>query len=364
MSVLPGRFRLLCLLALCWALPARAHNAFESSTVLRLRGDTLELEVVMARTSAAQVAIPGPALILLGHENFATYRPQLVAGAGNLFTVSSPGGVLQPREATAVLTDEQDVIFLLHYPAPAAGTVRFRATHLAALGPDYSSAFIVARPGQPATEAVILTTGYPDIEVTVGGAARLESATPPAGFRAFFVLGLEHILTGYDHLLFLCGLLVVCRRVRAMVGIITCFTLAHSLTLAVAALGYVTLAPRIVEPLIAASIVFVGAENLLRREEPRGRWALTFAFGLIHGFGFAGVLQAIGLGAGGAPIARPLFAFNLGVECGQLAVMAVLLPLLLWWRQRPFYERVAQPAASWVVVGAGAVWLLQRTVFA
>jgi hypothetical protein len=103
-----------------------------------------------------------------------------------------------------------------------------------------------------------------------------------------------------------------------MALVITCFTLAHSVTLGLAALDFVTLSPRLVEPLIAASIVFVGVENLLRRDDPRGRWALTLAFGLIHGFGFAGVLKDAGLGSSGAALLVPLFSFNLGVELGQV----------------------------------------------
>lgn len=350
-----------CLLALS---SARAHTAFESSAVVRLQGPTLELEVVMARTTAAAVALPASGLVLLGPENFEQHRANLSANASRVFTATSAGAELQPLRSTAVLTEEQDVVFTLHYAAPAIGAVRFKATHLASLGPDYSSTFIVAKPGQPPTEAVILNTSYPEIEVTLGGLEGLASPTAPAGFRAFFVLGIEHILTGYDHLLFLAGLLVACRQFRSMVAIITCFTLAHSITLALASLGVLSLPGHIVEPLIAASIVFIGIENLVRQGEPKGRWALTFIFGLIHGFGFAGVLQEIGLGAAGTSIALPLFSFNLGVELGQLAVMALVLPLLLWWRQRPSYERVAQPAASWLVAGAGAYWFLQRTLFA
>jgi hydrogenase/urease accessory protein HupE len=177
------------------------------------------------------------------------------------------------------------------------------------------------------------------------------------------VLGIGHILTGYDHLLFLLGLLVACRRLRTMVVIITCFTLAHSITLALAALGLVVIPSRIVEPLIAASIVFVGVENLVRREEPPHRWLLAFFFGLIHGFGFASALREAGLGQSGAALAVPLFSFNLGVELGQLGLVAVVFPLLLWLRARPAFVRVGPPVVSALVAVAGLFWLLQRTVF-
>jgi hydrogenase/urease accessory protein HupE len=144
---------------------------------------------------------------------------------------------------------------------------------------------------------------------------------------------------------------------------VTCFTLAHSLTLALATFNLVHLPSRFVEGAIAASIFFVGAENLFRRgEEPRGRWAVTFGFGLIHGFGFASVLRDLGLGADRSVIG-PLFSFNLGVELGQIAVAAIVLPLI--WRLRQVKKFVDRgvPALSIAVAAAGLFWLLQRTVF-
>ncbi|MEO7597450.1 MAG: HupE/UreJ family protein, partial [Opitutus sp.] len=148
-------------------------------------------------------------------------------------------------------------------------------------------------------------------------------------FWSFLRLGVTHIWTGYDHLLFLFGLLIVCRTLRTVVAIISCFTVAHSLTLALATFDLATLSPRWVEPAIAASIVFVGLENLWRRgAEPRGRMLVTFCFGLVHGFGFANVLRGLGVGSGGRGIALPLFTFNLGVELGQIAVASLVLPIM------------------------------------
>jgi hypothetical protein len=141
----------------------------------------------------------------------------------------------------------------------------------------------------------------------------------------------EHIFQGYDHIAFLFGLLLVvgARRpregAREVLAIVTSFTVAHSLTLVGSALGWFALSPRVVEPANALSIAFVAVENLLPRE-PRGRWALTFGFGLVHGFGFAGVLQELGLPARG--LVPSLLAFNVGVELGQLAVVLVALPVL------------------------------------
>jgi len=137
---------------------------------------------------------------------------------------------------------------------------------------------------------------------------------------------------------------------------------AHSITLALAALEIVSIPGRIVEPLIAASIVFVGIENLIRREDPRARKTLTFLFGLVHGFGFATALRELGLGATGKDLLVPLFSFNLGVEIGQVSVAAAVLPLLWWLRRAPSFTPRWMPALSAVVASAGLYWLLERTV--
>src|SRR5678816_3954124 len=145
-------------------------------------------------------------------------------------------------------------------------------------------------------------------------------------FADFLVMGVKHIWTGYDHLLFLFGLLIVTRNFMSSIKIITCFTIAHSITLAVATLNLVPISSRVVEPLIAASIIYVGVENLARGGDAKGRWILTFAFGLIHGFGFASVLRELGVGSNGRGIAVPLVGFNLGVELGQVAIAGLALP--------------------------------------
>jgi hydrogenase/urease accessory protein HupE len=196
--------------------------------------------------------------------------------------------------------------------------------------------------------------------VSLDGAA---PAHATGDFVAFLLLGIEHIATGYDHLLFLVALLVVGPRLRTATAIITSFTVAHSVTLALATLGVVRLAPAVVEPLIAASVLYVGIENL-RARPLAPRWIATFVFGLVHGLGFATVLRDLGVGAAGDSTIVPLLAFNGGVELGQLAVAATILPLI-WIVQRrpPVFTRVAT-ACSVVVALAGAGWLLQRTLFA
>jgi hypothetical protein len=176
--------------------------------------------------------------------------------------------------------------------------------------------------------------------------------------RDYLVLGIEHIFTGYDHLAFLFGLLAVAgfERLRGglryVLGVVTAFTAAHSLTLVAAGLDWVRLPPSVVEPAIALSIAYVAVENLVSLE-PRHRWRLTFGFGLIHGFGFASVLRDIGLPPRGLVLS--LLSFNVGVELGQLAVVALVAPALwLFARWKPSH------AAGVLALGALAVVLLGR----
>jgi hypothetical protein len=187
-----------------------------------------------------------------------------------------------------------------------------------------------------------------------------------AAIREYFRLGVHHIWTGYDHLLYLAGLMLLVRRPRALLGVITAFTLAHSLTLALSTLGWMKLQPAPVEATIALSILFVAVE--LRRGERgeagiahRRPWLVAFLFGLLHGFGFAGALRAVGLPDG--VIAAPLLLFNLGIETGQLLFVAVLLATYaLLLRQTKtaggLIARIAPPA-----IGAlAAWWLIERVV--
>lgn len=173
----------------------------------------------------------------------------------------------------------------------------------------------------------------------------------------FFYLGVEHILIGYDHILFLLALVMV-SRFWELVKIVTSFTVAHSITLALAALDLVTVNRTLVEIAIAGTIVYAAAENFWI-EKSDGRWKLTFAFGLIHGFGFAGVLRDLGLPSDG--LARALLAFNLGVEAGQLAIVAALfLPVAL--ARQPRYGVWPCRVVSALVAACGLGWLLDRAL--
>jgi len=184
-----------------------------------------------------------------------------------------------------------------------------------------------------------------------------EAANDGVGFLSFLRMGIAHILTGYDHLLFLLGLVLVGGPLRSLALAVTAFTVSHSITLALAAFDVWTPSTRIVEPCIALSIAYIGVENWFV-DSAVGRFKITFPFGLVHGFGFASALRAVAIPKAQIPVA--LFGFNLGVEIGQLGVVALLLPLVLLVRKQEASRRPATRACTVAVALAGAVWFVIR----
>ncbi len=194
-----------------------------------------------------------------------------------------------------------------------------------------------------------------------------------ATFLQFVREGTHHILVGYDHLAFLLSLLLTAALIRTgsawtpapspracitrAVGIATAFTLAHSVTLSLAALGWIVPASRIVESAIAASVVLAALNNVWPVVERRA-WLIGFGFGLVHGFGFAGALAELGLSKQVRLVS--LVGFNLGVEIGQIIVVTVALSLLLAIRYRAWYARRVMPVASLAIAGCATVWMVQR----
>lgn len=222
-------------------------------------------------------------------------------------------------------------------------------------------------------------------------------------FGGFVAEGVHHILIGTDHVLFLLALMLPAVVMGARVGatkpfaaaggalgvvdatprplvalgrpiddatpvswtdallqvakVVTAFTVAHSITLAIAVLGYADPPSRIVESLIAASVVLAAIDNL-RRFLPGVRWQLAFVFGLVHGFGFAGALKELGLDT--SALARTLIGFNLGVELGQLGIVAIALPLAWWVRDTRFYRRVVLGGGSAAIAAVAALWFAER----
>ena len=215
-------------------------------------------------------------------------------------------------------------------------------------GPDGGSTTTLVRGSQP----------WIDIAAPAGGAM--------AVFGGFVGHGIDHILFGYDHLLFVLALMLIVRGKRALILTVTAFTLAHSITLALATLGVVKVAGPPVEAAIAFSIVLVAAEIIrLRRGEDsltaRRPWLVAFCFGLLHGFGFASALSDIGLPSGDVPLA--LLAFNIGVELGQLAFIAAVLIVVALARKLRVPEalRTGAPRVAPYFIGSlAAFWFVER----
>ncbi|MEM6938264.1 MAG: HupE/UreJ family protein [Pseudomonadota bacterium] len=227
------------------------------------------------------------------------------------------------------------------------------------LGQDYSAAVVRVRGLSGATHSYTLTAAQPVINLTASGILPWRQV---AG--SYLPLGFEHILLGLDHLLFVLGLMLLVASPWMLVKTITAFTIAHSITLAAATLGWVGVPERAVNAAIALSIVFVAVEIIkLWRGQPglsaRYPWAVAFGFGLLHGFGFAGALTDIGLPPENLPLA--LLFFNVGVELGQLAF--VLLVLLLMRAHQQLQAGLSQRAQAVGVYALGAVasfWFIER----
>ncbi len=175
----------------------------------------------------------------------------------------------------------------------------------------------------------------------------------------YSVLGFTHILPlGLDHILFVLGIFLLCLQLGPILWQVTAFTVAHTITLGLSMYGIISLSPTIVEPLIAASIVYVGVENVITGTLKPWRVVVVFLFGLLHGMGFAGVLTEIGLPR--SEFVTALIAFNVGVELGQLAVILSALALVGWFRNREWYRRRVVIPASLLISLVGVFWTVQR----
>jgi hydrogenase/urease accessory protein HupE len=256
---------------------------------------------------------------------------------------------------------------------PAALTIDYRL--FAASDPTHRGITRIDLPGAAAPLTRVLVPGAAPVTLATGTPGAAAPATPWARTASFFADGLHHIAIGADHLLFLVTLLMVAvwRRQgdgwapRAAAGsawretlrLVSAFTVAHSLTLGLAASGVLAPPTRWVESLIAASVCVAALDNL-RPFLPGPRWMTVAVFGLVHGFGFAGPLQDLGLR--GSDLALPLLGFNLGVEAGQLLVVAVLLPLALRLRASDVYRRwIVRPGSALAALLALG-WTLERAL--
>ncbi len=183
-------------------------------------------------------------------------------------------------------------------------------------------------------------------------------------FARYVAIGFEHIVPkGLDHILFVVGLFLLSTQMRPLLWQISAFTLAHTISLAMGMLGWVNIPPAIIEPLIAASIVYVCIENIFMSGLSRWRPLIVFGFGLLHGLGFAGVLAEVGFVQ--SQFVSGLIGFNIGVELGQLAVIALCFVLFgVWFGRKNWYRAVITTPLSLGIAAIGAYWFIERTLLA
>ncbi|HEY3817268.1 MAG TPA: HupE/UreJ family protein [Polyangiaceae bacterium] len=340
------------------ARSASAHVIGVSRGEYTPDGATVRADLVM-RTDDAVLAVPGLDADGDGRvsaDELTRARPAMKAAFLDALTVVADGAPCTPALDDTSFDPPDGVRVRGTYAcARAPSHLHLRFGFLDRMPSDHRHLATVHLPKGDVDVLAVLAR--PDLDVEVSGGASY-------GFLSLFRGGIEHILTGPDHLAFLLalvlgGTLVAERRtrVRSLVAMLTAFTVGHSAALAIATLGGFAPGSRFVEPAVALSVAYVGGENLFTKSV-RHRWMLTLPFGFVHGFAFASGLLPLGLPRAQLPTA--LFAFNLGVEGGQLFILALLLPPLTYLgSHRAWYPKLAR-GLSVGIVAAGLLWFVQR----
>ena len=362
------------MLVLCLAPRASAHEVFPAIAEIEVQGDSLHLaievtlEALMADidlsayedTNAAPNAADYDALRALPPEDLAARLPAfLPVFLGNVqFQIDGAGAVLafshpEIRDPGDVELQRQSV---LHFTAPLP-----TGAQSAALGWAKSYGTLVVRQVGEIEDPFTATVSGG----ALAGPFALSGGSAQTGwqvFAAYIPIGFDHILPkGLDHILFVLGLFLLAARLRPLLWQVTAFTAAHTVTLALGALGWVTVPASVVEPLIAASICYVAIENIFTDHLNPWRPFVVFGFGLLHGLGFASVLGEFGLPE--AHFIPALLGFNVGVELGQLTVIALaFLAVGLWFRNKPWYRAAITIPASLLIAAIGAFWVVERTL--
>jgi hydrogenase/urease accessory protein HupE len=339
-----------------------AHDPGLSSLTICPSPNGLEATLTLAVRDAAQLAeLDEERDGRVTKAEFAHGRPQLEAVVATQLIVAPDGKVARPQSIRSRLYENNNVEVHLDFGGAVFSSLEIQSKLIASLPLGHRQYLEVKNSAGETVSERLLSAAADRVTAQFAATdANLSTRKIGSSFTNFVTLGVKHILTGYDHLLFLLGLLVVARGFFSSLSIITSFTVAHSITLAAATFNLAHIPSRIVEPLIAASIVYVGIENLWRGDVPKSRQLVTFGFGLIHGFGFSSVLREMGIGAGMGGVALPLLSFNVGVELGQIVVAAVALPIIWKLRANPVFMVRWVPACSASVVLLGSFWFVER----
>jgi hydrogenase/urease accessory protein HupE len=344
------------------ATAASAHPVPFSYLDVRVRPATLDVTLVVHVFDAGHDLDVTPAERLLDPTTLRNYAPALQTMLAPRLTVAADGHTLTPDwQGVEPIADRSSLRLRIIYALPpdtAPGTVLV-STRMFPYDPQHQT-FLNIYEGPEAGGALtqaILDARHDSFQYFAGtrqGTFAVVAKMLPAG--------IHHILIGPDHILFLIGLLLTGGSLRQLALIVTAFTIAHSLTLSLAALNLVSPPERLIEPAIALSIIYVGADNLLRDGGRDMRMWIAFGFGFIHGFGFANVLREMELPQ--RALAWSLLSFNLGVEVGQLLIVGVVASALAWVRLRSAsIARQVAYVGSIVVIVAGACWFIQRVFF-
>ncbi len=349
------------LLAVCMPAMAGAHPVPFSYVDVRVGGHEtgLAVTVVVHVFDLAHDLGVNPPERLLERDILAARSDAATALVRGRLAVSIDGRTL----AGAVwarpqpLVERQSVAFEARFPAPVAVGRLTVGARLFPYDPQHKTFVNVYEDDALAAQAIV-DGGRPEFEYFSGTRQGVRAV-----LEKFIPSGVHHILIGPDHLLFLVGLLLLGGTLRQLMLVVTGFTLAHSLTLSLSALNLLVPPAGLIEPAIALSIVYVGADNLLVRGGGRDMRAwIAFGFGFVHGFGFANVLREMGLP--GRALGWSLFGFNVGVEIGQLCVVIVVASAFAAIRARSEAAgRQLAFAGSILVMAAGAFWFVQRVFF-
>jgi hydrogenase/urease accessory protein HupE len=342
-------------------VPAHAHQVKLSTARVTVGGDrTVSVEVALKGSDADRLA---------GTNVFDAQRdsvdPTLVAASAAPIlaylnahvAVTGLDGKACVAGAAALVPDGDGVIYRNAFSCRnVRGDIVYRSTVLTAIDPSARQIVLIGE-GANVPQALLDAS---NTTVTLSAPAPLLLST----MQRYLVTGIEHIFLGYDHIAFLVGVVLWARRLVPVIKIVTAFTIAHSITLSLAALNIIVLPGVVVEPAIAASIVFVAMENFFSRDID-SRWRVTFAFGLIHGFGFASALREFGLPANA--VVPALAAFNIGVEVGQVAIVSIVVPALIVLdrlmatdRTKPVRAASLVYALSLLISLLGSYWFLTR----
>jgi hypothetical protein len=342
--------------------PAQAHNAGVSTSRVAIQGRTVDVEInALGRDyeAAAGVRIADKGSGEVNPVALAVMAPSILSYVDDHIAVLAGSQRCTPRPGTAKAADTH-VLVTMAWSCPPDGELRYRVTLFQDVDPAARHLALIST--EHGERELVLDNSVPEIALFGTESSVLQI------IGRFVAAGIEHIFLGYDHIAFLLAVILWGQRLWPLIKVVTAFTVAHSLTLSLAVLDVVRLPSSVVEPLIAATIVFVAAENFFVHDIRR-RWRATFVLGLVHGFGFAGALREYGLPQ--SALVAALAAFNVGVEIGQVLIVAFIFPLLLW-SDRIGNAKAAHkgrhPAlvytCSAVILVFGLYLLIERTLFA